>query len=462
MTEYAKLSNQPKNYESLDPSLVGNEIEDWNSKKISNEILGEKKGIIPKNWTQECARRLYKMKGELRARWFGLELKWEGCEEIDHLIDWILAAIIARENALLLGVPGVAKSEISACICQLLGLDLPRPDMDKDLLEKTWQYAPSPWQWWLEREERAKEKQKYFSFLMSRFTQPDELFGPIEISLLERGILARINFGLLTGPGVRLAFLDEIFKANAAVLNTLLGLMNERHYFNFGGMVKSDLIGLLAASNELPGGFATGTVGIGSGESDFQTLYAFLDRFPIRLLVPKASGTNREREVEPMESNLGKAFAIAIEREGTLFAEGERFAPMNPKQMPGINDILLLGRSCYQYESDKYREGCLFETHTLDEFKRAFIETAVHLQQHETKPEMGTITWSISPRKLKALFKIALAHALVRDSQFVDKANVELDAADLHVFDFIWDSPPACRKLEGDVANCIRKYWNKG
>lgn len=424
---------------------------EWRSAEVSQKILGNCQDKIPIQLIRDSALRVRNMRDELRKRWVGFDLGEQG-----HLTDWILAALIARENILLIGAPGVAKSEIAVSTFELLDLSLPMVDRDaiQRSLEKLAQTGFSVMEWWKNREKEERKNQKYFHYLLSRFTQPEEIFGPVEISLLKQGILTHVNFGLLTGPGVRAAFLDEVFKASSSILNTLLTIMNERKYFNFGGMVNSDLISFICAANEMPGGFATGTVS--GGSEDFNLLYAFLDRFPIRLHVPTPSGTSCP---EWQNSDLVKATHKAIEREARRFAEGKAFENQ-PVDMPCINDILLLGRCSYHHEVGK--TPCLFANKPLQRFQQAFHRIAVNLQQNGTKPEAGHITWTISPRKNKALYKIALAHALVRDDGFNDQAGLIATLGqpeqDLHVFDLIWDTPGAQSALEKNVKNDIKAF----
>jgi MoxR-like ATPase len=427
----------------------------WSSPEVSSKILGEVSAgrgkPIPRQWAVVCARRIRQLRRELQGLFVGFEIAGRK----DHLLNWLLACLVARENALLLGAPGVAKTEIAESIFRLLGLRVPRASLDIDL-----SHAGSGkfQQWWNERTEHERQSQKYFRYLLSRFTQPDELFGPIEITLLRQGILAHINFGLLTGPGVRAAFLDEVFKASSSILNSLLTLTQEREYFNLGGMVKSDLVMFIGASNELPGGMATGTYGIGSGGEDFNLLYAFLDRFPVRIEVPGASGSNAQNDFE--KSDLARASELALSRESRRFTTFDSYAPTIWEHgSPSINDVLLLGRCCLEQETQS--GGGLFDPKALKEFKTAFLRIGASLQSGQTEAASSRITWTISPRKLKALYKIALAHALVCDDGFQNETQCVNGPgeADLHVFDFIWDSPVAREELQSEVETNIEHFW---
>ena len=132
------------------------------------------------------------------------------------LIDLMTVAAVAQEPLLLVGPPGTAKSDLVIKF--------------KDAL-------------------RIPDGQ-YFEYLLTRFTEPSEVFGPIDIAELRAGRYLRRAQGKL--PTARLVFLDEIFKASSAILNSLLTVINERKFYQDGQPVPVALRILLAATNELP------------------------------------------------------------------------------------------------------------------------------------------------------------------------------------------------------------------
>jgi MoxR-like ATPase len=132
------------------------------------------------------------------------------------LIDLMTVAAVAQEPLLLVGPPGTAKSELILKFKDALGI----PDED------------------------------YFEYLLTRFTEPSEVLGPIDINLLRQGRYLRRERGKL--PTARLVFLDEIFKASSAILNALLTVINERKFYQDGAPQPVRLKILLAATNELP------------------------------------------------------------------------------------------------------------------------------------------------------------------------------------------------------------------
>ena len=145
-----------------------------------------------------------------------------------EVIDGILCAVLAGEHVLLLGPPGTAKSALTRAIAQAFG-------------------------------------GRYFERLLTKFSTPEELFGSISLKALEQDRYARVTTDKL--PEAEFAFIDETFKANSAILNSLLTMMNERLFHNDGAPVACPLVSLFGASNELPEG---------------RELEALFDRFLVR------------------------------------------------------------------------------------------------------------------------------------------------------------------------------------
>src|SRR2546423_11527958 len=133
-----------------------------------------------------------------------------------ELIDLMLVAAVAQEPLLLVGPPGTAKSDLVLKFKDALGL------ADED----------------------------YFEYMLTRFTEPSEIIGPIDISQLREGRYVRREQGKL--PTARLAFLDEIFKSNSAILNILLTIINEKKFYQDGVPQPVRLRVLFAATNEVP------------------------------------------------------------------------------------------------------------------------------------------------------------------------------------------------------------------
>jgi MoxR-like ATPase len=175
----------------------------------------------------------------------------------DKALEMMAACAIAQTNLVFLGPPGTAKSLLVRSFAQSLGvrpIDVPIKDEDK--LARLAEVPGQP-----------RQRRRLFEYLLTRFTTPEELFGGTDINvLLKSGAFCRRTTGML--PQADIVFLDEIFKANSAILNSLLSLTNERIFYNMGQAFKVNLAFTVGASNETP------------DESELGALY---DRFPIRV-----------------------------------------------------------------------------------------------------------------------------------------------------------------------------------
>jgi MoxR-like ATPase len=139
-----------------------------------------------------------------------LEQQFLGKEEIIRLL---FVAAIAGEHLVMVGPPGTAKSALVRAFSEIIDA-------------------------------------RYFDYLLTRFTEPNEIFGPVDIQAFRQGTYRRRIEQML--PEAEVVFLDEIFKANSAILNSLLTLLNARRYTHGTTTVNVPLISLFAASNEVP------------------------------------------------------------------------------------------------------------------------------------------------------------------------------------------------------------------
>ncbi len=160
-----------------------------------------------------------------------------GLVERGLVVRLALLTALAGEHTLLIGPPGTAKSQLARRLHLAFGEGL------------------------------------YFERLLTRFTVPEELFGPLSIRALEEDRYERQTAGFL--PQASIAFIDEVFKANSAILNALLTLLNEREFDNGPRREASPLISVIGATNAVP---------------EDEVGEAFYDRFLMRLPVAPVSG----------------------------------------------------------------------------------------------------------------------------------------------------------------------------
>jgi MoxR-like ATPase len=139
-----------------------------------------------------------------------LEQQFLGKEEIIRLL---FISALAGEHMVMVGPPGTAKSAIVRAFAQVIDA-------------------------------------RFFDYLLTRFTEPNEIFGPVDIQAFRQGTYRRRIEKML--PEAEVVFLDEIFKANSAILNSLLTLVNARRFTHGTSTVRVPLISLFAASNEVP------------------------------------------------------------------------------------------------------------------------------------------------------------------------------------------------------------------
>lgn len=156
--------------------------------------------------------------------------------EREPQIDAMLVALLARQNVFMIGPPGTGKSALTRALTETI------------------------------------EGGNYFELLMTKFTTDQEVFGPTKVTELMNDRLVRKTAGYL--PEAHIVFLDEFYKANSAILNSLLTAMEEKIRTEEGQKLSLPLLSLFAASNETPQG----------------ELAASFDRFGIKLVTGRIKG----------------------------------------------------------------------------------------------------------------------------------------------------------------------------
>ena len=205
------------------------------------------------------------------------------CLERTGIIDGLLASIISKQNAFLLGAPGTGKSDLVRKITEgIVGA-------------------------------------KYFGYLLSPTSDPSELFGPVKITKLMEDEYSRDTEGYL--PSAHVAFLDELFRGNSAVLNSLLTILNERQYHNGKETIQTPLQSIVAATNSWP---------------EEESLQAFSDRFLFRPTVNFLK--------KPASRNLLDAWSLGLQERPEVGAQmtlADLFHLQNEaKNIPCSDDFL--------------------------------------------------------------------------------------------------------------------------
>jgi len=176
------------------------------------------------SWPKETIQSLHRLQAletTLKARFTGRDL----------VVDLLALAAVCQENLLVVGPPGTAKTEIIQQFTTLVDT-------------------------------------RGFHYLLTRFTEPTELFGPLDLEQFQKGTYHIRTEGML--PEAHIAFLDEVFQGSSAILNSLLALLNERIFYNGAVRQRSPLLCMIGATNMLP---------------EDPSLRAFADRFSLRVEV---------------------------------------------------------------------------------------------------------------------------------------------------------------------------------
>jgi MoxR-like ATPase len=155
-----------------------------------------------------------------------------------------LTAVLIRENFILIGPPGTAKTMLVASISKLL-------------------------------------KAKWFYRLLTKFTEVEEVIGPIDVVELLKGNVRRIYTNSIVEADF--ALLDEIFNASSAILNTMLTILNERVIYDGGQIIPVKTWTVFGATNRIP------------DEEELQALY---DRFPLRVYTKYAEPDETEQLIK--------------------------------------------------------------------------------------------------------------------------------------------------------------------
>jgi len=302
--------------------------------------------------SQETSQRLRALAAELERQFLGK----------DEIIRLMLVAVVAGEHCVLLGPPGTAKSALIRSLAELM-------------------------------------QARYFEYLLTRFTEPNEIFGPVDIAAFREGSYRRNTSGML--PEAEIVFLDEVFKSNSAILNALLTLLNERKYTSGGQVLRCPLISVFAASNEVPGD---------------ETLNAIFDRFLLRV---------RSDNLDAY--HFSDLLLRGLEHE-VRQAEGRKVEPLL-----SASELARLGR-----ESGKRLQ-----------FSDTFLSTYKGLVF-----QIRAEGISLSDRRVVKMLKLFAASA------FLD-GRASADASDFFVLKHVWNNEDQAELLEGLVQPVLEAFYRE-
>ena len=260
----------------------------------------------------------------------------EGVYEKEHILSLALLSSIAGESIFLLGPPGTAKSLVARRLKEVF-----------------------------------REKQS-FEYLMSRFSTPDEIFGPVSISKLKNeDVYERRIEGYL--PTAIVVFLDEIWKAGPAIQNALLTAINEKIYQNGSTTIHLPMKGLIAASNELP--------------KEDEGLEALWDRF------------------------LGRIVSNCITNEKTFYKMLRQKQSVKIQISPDL---------CITDEEYRRWQEQMEEVMIPDEILKIITHIREGLKEESKKENVAPLDYYISDRRWKKIAHLLQASAFLNDRHEVD------------------------------------------
>ncbi|MGF1532677.1 MAG: AAA family ATPase [Bernardetiaceae bacterium] len=286
--------------------------------------------------------------------------------EKDEIIRLSLLAAIAGESVFLLGPPGVAKS----------------------LIARRLKYAFADG--------------KSFEYLMSRFSTPDEVFGPVSIKKLkDEDKYERLTDRYL--PGATVVFLDEIWKASPSIQNALLTVLNEKIYRNGEQDIPVSIKVILSASNELPQG----------GEG----LDALWDRFLLRYIITEIKKNGN--------------FLNMLTSTEDVYADNVAAA------------IKITPQELEQWQSEIQKIALPPEVlNTIQVIKQRLVE-------HDQK---GGVPFQVYDRRWKKIVQLLKTSAFLNGRQAVDLMDCFL------MVHCLWNTPDQLEPLQAIVSETIRKH----
>jgi MoxR-like ATPase len=211
-------------------------------------------------------------------------------------------AAACREPLLLIGPPGTAKSQLIRAFCNYLDIKVPERRVFQEPIDGTRQNNGS----WKDAD--------YFEYLLTPFTEPGELFGYYDIiALRDYGAYERKADGMI--QQAKVVYLDEVFNASSAILNSMLALLNEGRFHDRNNIVEARWRLVLGATNHLP---------------DTDALRAVFDRFLLRCQVDNVDIKHGHEDMQSLlqigwKETYGLRTAGALGSYPTLLDDLEKF-----------------------------------------------------------------------------------------------------------------------------------------
>ena len=312
-----------------------------------------------------------------------------GLYEKDDAVRLALLAAIAGESIFFLGAPGCAKSMIARRIAKAFKAD-------------------------------GNNGIKYFETLLNQFSTPEDVFGNISLKALNGELpdcngkeeYRRLTENML--PEADIAFLDEIWKASPAILNTLLTIINERKFHNGSKVMDVPLKGLLAASNELP-----------AKDRGLEALY---DRFIIRLCMDYIQ--NEDNFFEMIEDPSSSDFELTEEVKKLQITNDEL------KSWKEKIDAVTLSEEAKEVISAIRKELSVRNEKLIEENKDL-------IDPYEL--------FEVSDRRWKKIIHLLKTSAFLNDREQVDLMDCSL------IEYCIWNTENQHKQIREIVENCIKE-----
>jgi MoxR-like ATPase len=300
----------------------------------------------------------------------------KGVYEKEEIMALSLLSALAGESIFLLGAPGVAKSLIAR------------------------------------RLKYAFKDGKSFEYLMTRFSTPDEIFGPVSIKKLkDEDKYERVVEKYL--PGADVVFLDEIWKAGSSIQNTLLTVINEKVYRNGEQEIKVPMKALISASNELPK----------PKSKEEENLEALWDRLLVRLPV---EGIKKKENFDAMISEKLDSYTDTVSADVKI--ENKTFEEWSKT----IDDV-------------EIHENVF---NVIDVIRKK-------IQLHNDKDDQNENQIYISDRRWRKIVRLLRTSAFLNDRQAVDLMDCFL------IKDCLWNEDTQIETARQMVSSTIEQYGYK-